>query len=49
MGSFAPKATPSRPPPMASNFEDEDADDGDDDNALDNDDGYASSTNEMST
>ena len=44
MGGFAPKATPSLPPPMASDSEDEDADDGDDD-----DDGDTSSTDEMST
>ena len=49
MGSFAPKATLSPPPPMASNFEDEDANDGDDDNASDDDDRDASSTDEMST
>ena len=45
MGGFTPKATPSPPSPMASNFEDEDDDDGDDDDA----DGDASSTDEMST
>ena len=49
IGGFAPEATPSPPPPMASNYEDEDADDGDDDDASDDDDGDASSTDEMST
>ena len=49
MGGVAPKATPSLPPPMASDSEDEDVDDGDDDDALDDDDGDASSTDEMST
>ena len=48
MSGFAPKATPSLPPLVASNSEDED-DDSDDDDALDDDDGDASSTNEMST
>ena len=50
MGGFTPEATPSPPPPVASesNAEDDDDDDGDDDDAL-NDDGDASSTNEMST
>ena len=49
MGDFTPKATPSPPPPMVSDSEDEDADDGDDDDASDDDDGDASSTDEMST
>ena len=49
MGSFAPEATPSPPPPMASDSEDEDVNDGDDDDALDDDDGDASCTDEMST
>ena len=50
MGGFAPKATPSPPSPMASNYEDEDEDDddSDDDDALDDDDGDAGSTDEMS-
>ena len=48
VGSYAPEATPSPPPPMASDFKDEDADDGDDDDAL-HDGRDASSTNEMST
>ena len=45
MGSFAPKATPSPPSPMASKFEDDDDDNGDDDDV----DGDASSTDEIST
>ena len=49
MGSFALEATPSAPLPMASDFKDEDADDGDDDDASDDDDGDASSADEMST
>ena len=49
MGGFAPEATPSPPPLVASDFEDEDDDDGDDDDASDDDDGDASSTDEMST
>ena len=49
MGGFALEATPSPPPPVASDSEDEDDDDGDDDDALDNDDGDANSTDEMST
>ena len=49
MGGFALEATPSPPSPVASTFEDEDDDDGDDDDALGDDDGDASSTNEMST
>ena len=49
MGGFAPKATPSPPSPMASDYEDEDDDDGDDDDASNDADGDASSTDEMST
>ena len=49
MGGFAPKATPSPPSPVASDYEDEDDDDGDDDDALDDVDGDASFTDEMST
>ena len=49
MGGFAPEATPSRPPPVASDSEDKDDDDGDDDDASNDDDGDASSTDEMST
>ena len=49
MGGFALEATPSPPLPMASDFKDEDADDGDDDDASDDDDGDASFINEMST
>ena len=49
MGGFAPNATPSPLSPMASNFEDEDVDDGDDDDASDDDDGDASFIDEMST
>ena len=45
MGGFAPKPTPSPPHPVAS---DSDAEDDDDDDALD-DDGDASSTDEMFT
>ena len=50
MGGFAPEPTPSPPHPVASDSdaEDDDDDDGDDDDALD-DNGDASSTNEMST
>ena len=46
MGDFAPEPTPSPPPPVALDFDDDD--DGDDDDALD-DDGDASSTDEIST
>ena len=46
MGGFAPEPTPSPPPPVALDFDDDD--DGDDDDALD-DDGDASSIDEMST
>ena len=49
IGGFAPKATPSPPSPMASDSEDEDDDDSDDNDALDDDDGDASSIDEMST
>ena len=50
MGGFAPKATPSPPPPVASDYNDEDDndDDSNEDDALD-DDGDTSSTDEMST
>ena len=50
MGGFAPEPTPSPPYPVASNFdaEDDDDDDGDDDDALD-DDGDASSIDDMFT
>ena len=47
MGGFAPEPTPSPPHPVASDPDAKD-DDGDNDNALD-DDGDASSTDEMST
>ena len=47
LGGFAPEAFPP-PPLMASNFEVEDDDDGNNDDASDND-GDASSTDEMST
>ena len=47
MGGFAPEPTPSPPHPVASDSDAEN-DDGDNDNALD-DDGDASSTDEMST
>ena len=49
MGGFAFEASPPPPPPLASDFEDEQDDDGDDDDALDDADGDASSTDEMST
>ena len=49
MGGFAPEATHSPPPPMASDSEDKNANDGDDDDASDDDDGDASSVDEMST
>ena len=49
LGEFAPKATPSPPPTVASDSEDEDDDDSDDDDASIDDDGDASSINEMST
>ena len=49
MGGFAPEATPSPPSLVASDSEDEDDDDGDDNDALDDANGDASSTDEMST
>ena len=49
MGGFAPEATLSPPPSMASDSKDENDDDGDDNDASDDDDGDASSTDEMST
>ena len=49
IGGFAPEATPSPHPPLASDSEDEDDDDSDDDDASDDDDRDASSTDEMST
>ena len=49
MGGFAPEATPSLPPLVASDFKDEDDDDSDDDDASDDDDGDASSIDEIST
>ena len=49
MGGFAPKATPSPPSPVAFDSEDKDDDDGDNDDALDDDDGDANFTDEMST
>ena len=49
MGSFTPEASPSPPPLVASDFEDEVDDDGDDDDASDDNDGDASSIDEMST
>ena len=53
MGGYASEASPPPPPPVASNYEDkdedEDDDDGDDDDTLDDADGDASSTDEMST
>ena len=49
MGGFTPQATPSPPPPMASDSEDKDDDDGDDDDGSDDNDGDASFTDEMST
>ena len=49
MGRFAPQATPSPPPSVASDFEDKADDDNDDDDTSDDDDGNASSTDEMST
>ena len=47
IGGFAPEATPSPPSPVA--FDSEDDDDSDDDDALDDVDGDASSSDEMST
>ena len=49
MGGFAPEATPSSPPLVATDSKDEDDDDGDDNDASDDDDGDASFTDEMST
>ena len=51
MGGFALEATPSPPSPVASDSDSEadDNGDGDDDDALDDADGDASSTDEMST
>ena len=49
MGGFVFEASLPPPPPVASDSEDEDDDDGDDDNTLDDADGDAISTNEMST
>ena len=49
MGRFTPEAISSLPPPVTSDFEDEDDDDGDDDDASDDADEDASSTDEMST
>ena len=49
MGGFAPEATLSPLPPVASDSKDKDDDDNDDDDASDDDDGDASSTDEMST
>ena len=48
MDSFAPEPTPSPPHPVAFDSDAEDDDDGDEDDAS-NDDGDASSTDEMST
>ena len=48
MGGYAPEASPSPPPLVAFDSEDEDDDDGDDDDASDNDDGDASSIDKMS-
>ena len=50
-GGFAPEPTPSPPHLVAfdSDAEDDDDDDGDDNDASDDTDGYASSTDEMST
>ena len=49
IGGFAPGATPSPPPHVAFDSEDEANDDSDDNDASDDDDGDASSTDEMST
>ena len=51
MGGYAFEASPSPPPLVAfeSEDDDDDDDDGDNDDALDDDNGDASSTNEMST
>ena len=49
MGGFTLEATPSPPPLVASDFEDEGDDDGDDDDASNDADGDASSPDKMST
>ena len=49
MGGFAFEASPPPPPPVAFDSEGEDDDVGDGDDAFDDADGDASSTNEMST
>ena len=49
MGGFALEPTPSLPPPVTSDSEDEDDDDSDDDDASNDSDGDVSSTDEMST
>ena len=49
IGGFAPEATLSPPPLIASNFEDKDDDNGGDDDASNDDDGNVSSIDEMST
>lgn len=49
MGGYALEASSPPHPLVASDFEDVDDDDGDDDDALDDVDGDASSTDEMST
>ena len=49
IGGFAPEATHLPPSLVASAFEDEEDDDGDDDDASDENDGDASSADEMST
>ena len=49
IGGFAPEATPSPPLLVAFDFEDKDNDAVGDDDALDDDDGDASSTDEIST
>ena len=52
MGGFAPEASPPPPPPVASESEDDDDDSDDDDasnDASNDNDGDASSTDEMST
>ena len=49
IGDFAPEASPPPPPPVASESKDEEDDGGDNDDASDDNDGYASSTDTMST
>ena len=49
MGGYALEASPPPPPLVDYDFEDEDDDDGDDDDAFNDDDGDASSIDEMST